>query len=142
MNFSDNHPTYNSAYRYVTKEDNETLHSPCNPDLTDVPPQTESAVTTKKRKSKAKKQRRRSKKRGSDHLRTFDVCQLVQAKSISSRLELVSSAATQVREGKTALAEFIANRGSKAVDEAIQLAKEFAEAETRLSRSKKSALNC
>lgn len=73
-------------------------------------------------------------------MRTFDVCQLVQAKSISSRLELVSSAAAQVREGKTALAEFIANRGSKAVDEAIQLAKEFAEAETRLSRSKKSRI--
>ena len=123
MNFGDNHLTYNSAYRYITKEDNEALHSPCNPDLTDVPPQTESAVATKKRKSKAKQQRRRSKKRGGDHLRTFDVCQLVQAKSISSRLELVSSAAAQVREGKTALAEFIANRGSKAVDEAIQLAK-------------------
>ena len=49
----------------------------------------------------------------------------------------MSLAAAQVREGKTALAEFIANRGSKAVDEAIQLAKEFAEAETRLNRSKK-----
>lgn len=36
------------------------------------------------------------------------------------------------------MAEFIANRGSKAVDEAIQLAREFAEAETRLNRSRKS----
>ena len=35
------------------------------------------------------------------------------------------------------LAEFIANRGSKAVDEAIQLAKNFAEAETSLNRFKK-----
>ena len=56
------------------------------------------------------------------------MCQLVQAKSISSRLELVSLAAAKVREGKTALAKFIANRGSKAVDEAIQLANKFAEA--------------
>ena len=68
------------------------------------------------------------------------MCQLVQAKSISSRLELVSLAAAQVREGKTALADFIANRGSKALDEAIQLAKEFAEAETRLNRSKKTRI--
>ena len=142
VNFSDNHTTYYSAYRYVTKEDKDALHSPCYPDSTDVPPQTESAVATKKRKAKAKQQRRKSKKRGGDRLSTFDVCQLVQAKSISSRLELVSLAAAQVREGKTALAEFIANRGSKAVDEAIQLAKEFAEAETRLNRSKKPALNC
>ena len=140
VNSSDNHTTYYSAYRYVTKEDKDALHSPCYPDSTDVPPQTESAVATKKRKAKAKQQRRKSKKRGGDRLSTFDVCQLVQAKSISSRLELVSLAAAQVREGKTALAEFIANRGSKAVDEAIQLAKEFAEAETRLNRSKKTCI--
>ena len=50
------------------------------------------------------------------------MCQLVQAKSISSHLELASLAAAQVREGKTVLAEVIANWGSKAVDEAIQLA--------------------
>ena len=38
------------------------------------------------------------------------------------------------------LAEFIANRGSKAVDEAIQLAKDFAEAEARLNQSRKSRI--
>ena len=82
--------------------------------------QTESAVATKKRKAKAKQQRRKCRKRGGDRLSTFDGCQLVQAKSISSCLELVSLAAAQVREGKTTLAEFIANGGSKAVDQAIQ----------------------
>ena len=137
MNFSDNHATYYSMYRYVTKEDNDTLHSLCHPDLTDVPPQTESAVAMKKRKAKAKQHRRKSQKRRGDRLSTFDMCQLVQAKPISSRLELVSLAGTQVREGKNVLAEFIANRGSKAVDEAIQLAKNFAEAETSLNRFKK-----
>ena len=137
VNFSDNHATYYSMYRYVTKEDNDTLHSLCHPDLTDVPPQTESAVAMKKRKAKAKQHRLKSQKRRGDRLSTFDMCQLVQAKPISSRLELVSLAATQVREGKNVLAEFIANRGSKAVDEAIQLAKNFAEAETSLNRFKK-----
>ena len=90
----------------------------------DVPPQTESAVVWPR-------------KRRGDRLSTFDMCQLVQAKSISSCLELASLAAAQVKEGKTVLAEFIANRGSKAVNEAIQLAKEFAKAETHLNRSKK-----
>ena len=140
MNFSDNHATYYSMYRYVTKEDNDALHSLCHPDLTDVPPQTESALAMKKRKAKAKQHCRKSQKRRGDRLSTFDMCQLVQAKPISSHLELVSLAATQVREGKNVLAEFIANRGSKAVDEAIQLAKEFAEAETRLNRSKKTRI--
>ena len=106
----------------------------------DVPPQTESAVATKKRKAKAKQQRLKSKKRRGDRLSTFDMCLLVQAKSISSRLELASLAAAQVREGKTMLAEFIANRGSKAVDEVIQLIKEFAKAETHLNRFKKTSI--
>ena len=137
VNFSNNHTTYYSVYRYVTKEDNDALHSLCHPDLTDVAPQIESPVAMKKRKAKAKQQRRKSQKRGGDRLSTFDMCQLVQAKSISSRLELVSLAVAQVREGKTALAEFIANLRSKAVNEVIQLAKDFAEAETSLNRSKK-----
>ena len=101
----------------------------------DVPPQTESAVATKKGKAKAKQQRLKSEKRRGDRLSTFDMCQLVQAKSISSRLELASLAAAQVKEGKTVLAKFIANRGSKAVNEAIQVAKEFAKAGTHLNRS-------
>ena len=108
MNFSNNHTTYYSVYRYVTKEDNDALHSLCHPDLTDVAPQIESPVAMKKRKAKAKQQHRKSQKRGGDSLSTFDMCQLVQAKPISSRLELVSLAVAQVREGKTALAEFIA----------------------------------
>ena len=68
------------------------------------------------------------------------MCQLVQAKSISSRLELVSLAAAQVREGKTTLAYFIANQESKAVDEAIQLVKEFAKAKACLNQSRKSRI--
>ena len=59
VNFSDNHTTYYSVYRYVMKEDNDALHSLCHPDLMDVPPQTESAVATKKRKPKAKQQHRK-----------------------------------------------------------------------------------
>ena len=97
-------------------------------------------MATKKRKAKAKQQLLKSKKRRGDRLSTFDMCQLVQAKSISSRLELASLATAQVREGKTVLAEFIANRGSKAVDEVIQLIKEFAKAETHLNRFKKTSI--
>ena len=59
VNCSDNHTTYYSAYRYVTKEDNDALHSPSHPHLTAVPPQTESAVA-----AKTKQQRRKSRKRG------------------------------------------------------------------------------
>ena len=53
------------------------------------------------------------------------------------RLELVCLAVEQEREGKTSVAEFIANKGTKAVDGALAIAKEFGEAEAKLARSKK-----
>lgn len=51
VNFSDKHNTYYSAYRYVTKEDSDALHSTSHPDLRDAP-KTEKAIATKKRKGK------------------------------------------------------------------------------------------
>ena len=54
VNFSDNQSSYYTAYRYVTKEDNEALHSPGQPDLSDVVPRTKAAITLRKRKAKAK----------------------------------------------------------------------------------------
>ena len=48
-------------------------------------------------------------------------------------------AVEQNREGKSALAEFIANRNNK-VDEALAVAKEFSEAEAKFLRSKKSRI--
>ena len=67
----------------------------------------------------------------------YDVTQVIQTRGITSRLELVALAVQQKRAGKTNLAEFIANRGQRCVDDALQLAKEFAEAEAKLARSKK-----
>jgi len=54
VNFSDNHSSHYTAHRYVTKEDYEALHSPGHPDLSDVVPRTEAAITSRKRKAKAK----------------------------------------------------------------------------------------
>ena len=65
------------------------------------------------------------------------VTQVIQTRGVTSRLELVALAVQQTRAGKTNLAEFIANRVQRCVDDALQLAKEFAEAEVKLARSKK-----
>ena len=53
--------------------------------------------------------------------------QIIKAKQIPTRLELACLAVQQEREGKTSLAEFIANKGYRVVDEALALAKEFSE---------------
>ena len=70
----------------------------------------------------------------------YDVTQLIQTRGITSRFQLVAFAVQQNRNGKTNLAKFIANRGARVVDEALQLATEFAEAEEKLARSKKTRL--
>ena len=64
--------------------------------------------------------------------------QIVVEKGIRTRLQLLAYANNQKREGKTDLAEFIANRGAKAVDEALSVGWELEEAEGKMERSEKS----
>ncbi len=56
-------------------------------------------------------------------------------------MELVCLAVQQKRQRNTALAEFIANKGENAVSDALAIAKEFAEAESKLARSKKTRID-
>ena len=54
---------------------------------------------------------------------------------------MVALVVQQNRAGKSNLSEFIANRGQRAVEDALQLAKEFMEAEAQLATSKKGQLD-
>ena len=51
-NFSDNYNSYYTAYRYVTKEDKDALHSRGHPDLSDAAPRTERAISCRKKRAK------------------------------------------------------------------------------------------
>ena len=139
VHFSDHHNTYYGAYKYVTKEDTEPAHSEGHPDLTTTP-RTESAIAANKRKGKGKLSFKKKRRGREERMSVFDVCKLIQEKSINTRLELICLAIAQEREGKRCLVEFIANRGHKAVDEALSLAKEFSQAEARFLRSKKTRI--
>ena len=136
VNFSSNHNTYYSAYKYVTKEVPEPLFSDGHPDISNDAPRTEKAIASHCKKGNGGKKGKRMRKRG-ERLSVFDVMQIVQKRNIQSRLELVALAVSQSREGNTA--NFVANRGHKCVQEALSLAKEFAEAEERLACKKKLA---
>ena len=59
---------------------------------------------------------------------------LLVAKRIKSRLELLALASRQMKEEKQDLVQFIANRGSKVVDEAIQVGWEMEKGEEKLKR--------
>ena len=109
VNFSSNHNTYYSAFKYVTKEDANFVVSSCNPDLKD-PPRTEKAIAAKKAAGKATGRKLAKKKR--ERYSTIDVVEIIREHGIKSRLELISLAVKQKEVGKTVLAEFIANIGA------------------------------
>ena len=142
VNFSDHHNTYYSSYRYVTKEDRNSKHSGSHPDLQN-PPRTEKAIAAKKRKGRAgSASSNRLRKRHRERVMSvFDVSQIIQQQKISKQVELVCLAVQRKREGNTALAEFIANKGENAVDDALAVGKEFQDAEEKLARMQKSCVD-
>lgn len=138
VHFSDNHSDYYTAYKYVTKEDINPAHSENHPDLKDSEPPKTSEASKKRHQSKVNTVSK--KKTRKDRLSVFEVVQIIRDKSIHSRVELLALAEGQRREGKTNLAEFIANRGCKVVNEALSLAKEFDDAEATVLRSSKTRI--
>ena len=70
----------------------------------------------------------------------FDVSQIAVARGIKTRVKLLALAFKQKKEGKTDLAEFVANRGAKNVDEAIKVGWELEESEAKIKRSKLSRM--
>ena len=139
VNFSDRHDNYYSAWTYTTKEDSSSLQSTNHPDLRNdgAPITTNASCALRERRlgegdedtSNKKGKRKRS-------LSIFDVSQIAVDRRMKTRLELVALASQQKREGKTDLAQFIANRGSKAVEEALSIGWEMENAESELARSK------
>ena len=119
-------------WKYTTKEDSEYFESPSHPDLANSrPPQTSQASQAKvdKNGSVTKSSRKRK-----NRLSIYQVSQIAVAKGIKSRLELLVLASRQKKEGKEDLAEFIANRGNKVVDEAIKVGWEMEEADEKRKR--------
>ena len=135
LNFSDSHENYYTAYSYVVKEDPDFVLSPGHPDLSNAdPPPTTKATSQRKKAAKVSKKKKRKR------LAVYDVVRIVQTKQIQSRLELMALAAKWQEEGKTDLAEFVANRGPKIVNEAMETAKELNEAQKRLKRANKTRI--
>ena len=142
VNFSSRHNTYYSAYMYTIKEDEECAISDGHPDLRQAkPPRTENAIAGKKRQARRRTNHSSAKRKGRKRgLSVYDVAQLIQAKKITSPLQLMGLASSQNREGITDLAEFICNRGSKVIDECLSIADELATAEEKFARTKKSRI--
>ena len=135
LNFSDSHTNYYTAYEYVVKEDANFVLSSNHPDLSNGKPPKTTKATCRRRKA-AKTQKNKKRKR----LATFDVVQIIQNKKIQNRLQLMALALKWQGEGKMDLAEFVANRVPKIVNQAIQTAKDLNEAQERLERAQKNRI--
>ena len=139
VNFSDRQDNRYSAWRYTTKEDSSSLQSTNHPDLrNDGAPITTNASCALRERRFREGDEDTSNKKGKRmrSLSIFDVLQIAVERQIKTRLELKALASQQKREGKTDLAQFIANRGSKAVEEALSIVWEMENAESQLARSK------
>ena len=137
LNFSSSHANYFSAWKYTTKDDKEYLESECHPDLKNAP-HTQEASQTRIAEMGGKEKGGKKRKRGRQpRLSIYEVSQLAVQKGIKSRLEMLSPANQQKKEGKTDLAEFIANRSYKAVEEALRVGWEIKEAPAKLGRNQK-----
>ncbi|CAB4033143.1 Hypothetical predicted protein [Paramuricea clavata] len=168
VHFSSIHANYFTAWRYVTKDDiADYEESEGHPDLTNAcepPTMKVHEALRKKRKSrlrrelaissnavqtenehaseianacKAKEGRPRKRQR----LTSYQVSQIIVDKNIQDRTELMAFANIQKREGKTDLAEFVLNRGTKVVNIVISNAWEMKKAEETLRRRNTSRID-
>ena len=83
---------------------------------------------------KSKKEKKRK------HLSAFEFSEIIVSKGLKSRTGVLALAHMQKNEGKTDMAEFIVNRGSKVVNEVLRTAWEMEEAKAAQERAAKSCL--
>ena len=119
------------------KEDKDYLESQCHPDLKNAPKTQQASRARTGGSEKGGKKRKRG---CQPRLSVYEVSQMAVEKGIKSRLELLSLANQQKKDGKTDLAEFIANCGYKAVEEAIMIVWEMERVPSKLERSKKTRM--
>ena len=170
VHFSDTHENYFSAWKYVTKEDRDYIQSDGHPDLTSATaPRTTKASSTKRTtamekrekgalstdncealsdaqtstrkkttgKKRANKKIAKSKKK---RMTSYELSEIILAKNIKSRTELLALAREQKVEGKTDIAEFIVNRGAKVVADVLATTWELENSKDNLERQRKSRI--
>ena len=158
VHFSSVHSNYYTAWKYATKEDAQYEEREGHADLSDTPgPSTIRAheALQKRRKLRHKQQvgertadgetvdrsnapgqsERRVKRR--ERLTSFEVSEIIVSNNVKDRTQLLAYANMQKNEGKTVLAEFVMNRGTKVVNELFEAAWEMHKAQETLRRREK-----
>ena len=139
VHFSDKHTNYFDAWEYVTKEDPEFLQSEGHPDLSaGFVPRTASAMNARRTTSSSTctgSQQTRGKRR----FDALDLSDVIVAKDIKSKSELLKLANEQRQEGKRDLALYVLNNVEKCV-KLINTTWEMENARIEMARQKKKRL--
>jgi hypothetical protein len=149
VNFSAAHVNYYSAWSYVTKEDLDYIESANHPDLTNAP----RTMAASQARCRSQDRAPTSQEQDQDQLVTdcvppsrakcarrsrmtnFEFSQIVRAKNLKTKLELLSFVEKQSAEGKNDMAEFVMNRSQKNVSEIMETTWAMARAPQDLERS-------
>ena len=138
VHFSD-HDGYYSAYRYISKYDENIFHSTGHPNLDEVgSPRTENC-------QKAYRKRRSTRERGDENgqgsststkklkrLSNLDVSDFIMKYKIKSETALLAVANEQRQEGKKDLANYVLSRNTKSLSDVIKQTWKMKEASSDL----------
>ena len=129
--------TYFTAYKYVVKSDSDFLTSVDHPEMIALP-RTDKAIAANRQRAKNDDQSRKCKRE--ERMSDYDLLQIIQERKFTSRLQVLSLAAQLQAQGNITLTSFIANSGSKCIENALMMAKEMKDAPVQLERQSKSRL--
>lgn len=136
LNFSDGHPNYYSAYKYVTKSDTNFIRSENHPDLQNEP-RTTQASQKRVRKNNSTDAPKNSKCK---RLTNSDVSTIIRTKNIKTTQQLYALIESQREEGKMDLYTFVINRGEKKISELLKMSWDIANSQANIEREEKSRL--
>lgn len=155
VNFSD-HDGYYTAYRYISKSDENVYHSPNHPNLDEI-----GSPKTKNCLQRTYHQRRRNRQAATlgttpqndeepnsnpptkkmKKLSNIDVSEFIHKHNIRNQTTFLAVANAQQEEGKKDLANYALSRSKKSLDELIQQTWRMKEAAAVLKRQKASRMD-
>ena len=149
VHFSTRHDNYYSAYKYVTEEDIDALHSPGHPNLASgKSPKTKASTKALRRAAKQRRSLESEAKPGPSgvskkkrRLSNLDVSELLLKNGIKRDIELLALANTQKAEGICDLAEFVLGKSDKSLKELIACTWKMENASKTLQRENKSRMS-
>lgn len=150
VHYSSVHYNYYSAWKYVTKSDEDFVQSPGHPDLTNATEPRTSQASRKRRQNVSVDNEEGSasedstpactKKQKKKRLSALDVSAIIIEKKIHKITELHALAKRQKDDGKTDLTQFIVSRNPRVLDDLLKSSWEIEDSQEKLARENKTRL--